>query len=73
MNARLKTLLESAETRLAPAEQSALADLLEAFVANRDSAADFSRAELDHLRQVDAEPFVEADPVALAALFARRG
>ena len=73
MNARLKTLLHSAETRLAPADQAELADLMESFVATHAGASDFSAEELDHLRQIDLEPFVAADPAAVAALFAWHG
>jgi hypothetical protein len=69
MNARLHTLLTDAEARLAPEDQDALADLIEAFVENRDDDPHFTAEELAHIRRLDAEPFVEADPVRVAALF----
>ena len=73
MNARLKPLLAAAESRLAPADQDALADLLEAFLADRDDDPAFTDEERAHLQQIAAEPFVEADPAQIAALFNRIG
>jgi hypothetical protein len=73
MNARLKSLLRTAETRLAPADQAELADLPESFVASHEGDPDFTPEELDRLRRIDTEPFTAADPAAVAALFARRG
>ena len=73
MNARLKPLLAAAETRLAPADQDDLADLLEAFLADRDDDPAFTADERAHLRRSGTEPFVEADPAHIAALFNRIG
>lgn len=73
MNARIRTLIDTAEARLPGPDQDDLADLLEEFVAARSAPADFTPDELARLRRIDAEPFVPADPAAVAALFARRG
>lgn len=72
MNARLKPLLTAAETRLAPADQDALADLLEAFLADRDDDPAFTDDERAHLQRIAAEPFDPAPPEEVAALFGRR-
>lgn len=73
MNARIRSLTAAAESRLPGPDQDDLADLMEEFVASRSGPLDFTPEELAHLRMVDAEPFIPADPDAIAALFARRG
>jgi hypothetical protein len=73
MNLRLQTLLAEAESRLAEADQSRLADLVEAFVATYDAPADFSPEEQADLARLDAEPFEAADPAEVAEAFRRRG
>lgn len=73
MNARLQTLLHDAETRLAAPDQSRLADLVEAFVATHDDPAPFTPEERAHLALIDTEPFIAADPAAVAATFGKRG
>ncbi len=73
MNARLRHLLEDAETRLSEAGQRRLAELVEAYVATHEGEGDFTGDELAHLSEVDREPFAPADPAEVAALFARRG
>ncbi len=76
MPTRLQTLLSEAET-LPESEQDDLADLIESFLADHDGGHDggamFTPEELARLDRIAAEPFVEADPARLAALFARRG
>jgi len=73
MNAHLKASLQSAQQSLPEAGQEALAQMIEAFILNwdRDPKADFSATELAEIRQLDAEPFVEADPAEVSAFFAR--
>lgn len=73
MNVRLRTLLEEAETRLSEAGQRRLAEIVEAFVATHEGEEDFTQTERAHLASIDREPFREADPAEVAALFARRG
>ena len=73
MNARLQSLIHAAETRLGAADQARLEEIVEAFVAVREGAPDFSPDERDHLGAIDAEPFKPADAAEVAALFARRG
>ena len=73
MNIRLKNLLTEAEARLDPEAQERLGDLVEAFVSTWEEDADFSPEELEHLRRLDAEPFVAASDEDMKALFARRG
>lgn len=71
MTPRLQTLLAEAAS-LPEDEQDALADKVEAFLAIRDEAATFTPEEMAHVDRIAAEPFVEADPEELAALFGRR-
>ena len=71
MNQRLHSLLAEAEAQLAPEDQERLAEMLEAFVANNATLPDFTPEELEHLRMIEAEPFVAADPAEVAAYFAR--
>ncbi len=71
MNARLQHLLAEAET-LPEAEQDDLADLVESFLAHHSDEAVFTPEELEHIARIEAEPFVEADPKEIAAIFARR-
>lgn len=73
MSMRLHDLIEVAETRLSAPEQERLAALVESFVSNHADMAAFTKAELTHLREIDAEPFVAADPEALGRLFSRIG
>lgn len=71
MNARLSYLLAEAEARLLEAEQDDLADLVASYL-DSHGAAPFTAEELAHLDRLVAEPFVEADPAEVAAIFARR-
>ena len=73
MNARLSHLLAEAESRLPEPEQELLADIVETFLASREDPEPFTPEELDHIRRLESEPFVEADPEEVAAFFARRG
>ncbi|MGQ0563729.1 MAG: hypothetical protein ACT4OK_01475 [Gemmobacter sp.] len=73
MNARIRSLIDTAEARLPDRDQDDLADLLEEFVASRSAHAEFTTDEWAHLLRVDAEPFIPADPAEVAAVFARRG
>ena len=72
MNARIRSLTAAAEARLPEPDQDDLANLMEEFVAGRSDPVAFTPEEWAHLRVVDAEPFVPADPGDVAALFARR-
>jgi hypothetical protein len=72
MNARLHHLLAEAES-LPEAEQDLLADLVESFMASHAGSDLFTPEELEHIRRLESEPFVEADPDEVAAFFARRG
>jgi hypothetical protein len=72
MNARIRSLIDSAEMQLSAQEQESLADLLQDFLDGRHPDADLTADELAHLRMVDAEPFEPADPAQVAAYFARR-
>ncbi|MFO7769836.1 MAG: hypothetical protein R6V38_00545 [Roseovarius gahaiensis] len=73
MDERLQTLMERAQSRLAAPERDALAEIVDSFIATHEGAQDFTDAERAHLHRLDTEPFVPADPRAVAALFARRG
>jgi predicted O-methyltransferase YrrM len=73
MNARIRSLTAAAEAHLPGPDQDELADLMEEFVTARTAPVEFSPEEWALLRQIDAEPFVAADPAAVAAVFARRG
>jgi len=73
MDDRLTTLLERAETCLDAPARAALAEIVDAFIATHQGAPDFTGSEIAHLRHIESEPFVPADPQAVAALFARRG
>jgi hypothetical protein len=75
MNARLKDSIEAAERSLPSEGQEQLAALIDLFTVNfeRSADADFSADELRHLRAMADEPFVEADPKAIAALFRKHG
>lgn len=72
MNARIRSLVAAAEAKLSAADQDSLADVLQAFIDARSDDAGFSEGELAHLRDVDQEPFVPADPKAVSAYFGRR-
>jgi hypothetical protein len=72
MPTRLQTLLAEAQS-LPEAEQDHLADLIDSFLADQEGADLLAPDELAHLDRVAAEPFGEADPARLEALFARRG
>jgi hypothetical protein len=72
MNVRLQSLLAEAES-LPEDDQDDLVELVETFLAARNEAATFTPEELEHIRRIEAEPFVEADPAEVAAFFARRG
>ena len=72
MNARIRSLIDTAEARLPGPDQDDLADLMEDFVASRSAPIDFTPDEWAHLKRIDAEPFTPADPAVVAALFARR-
>lgn len=75
MNTRLKDSIEAAERSLPSDGQEQLAALIDLFTVNFERApgADFSTEELRHLKDVADEPFVEADPKAIAALFRKHG
>jgi len=73
MDDRLQNLMERAQSRLAPSEREALAEIVDGFIATHEGTPDFTDAERAHLNRVDTEPFVPADPRDVAALFARRG
>lgn len=72
MNARIRSVLDTAEAWLPGPDQDDLADLMEEFVAARAASGEFSAEERALLVEIDAEPFIAADPSAIAALFARR-
>ena len=71
MTPRLQTLLAEAEALPEP-EQDALADLLEDFLSAQAEEATFTPEELAHMDRIAAEPFVEADPREVEALFGPR-
>ena len=73
MDDRLNTLLERADICLDATSRATLAEIVDAFISTHQGTQDFTDAELAHLRDVESEPFVPADPQAVAALFARRG
>lgn len=73
MNARLQDLIVEAEARLGPEAQERLAAVVESFMATWAEPADFTPEEMDHLRTLDREPFVAADPAEVEAFFAQRG
>ena len=72
MNARIRSLTAAAEARLPGPDQDDLADLMEEFVAARSAPVEFTENEWARLRLIDAEPFIPADPAAVAALFSKR-
>ena len=72
MNARIRSLIDTAEARLPGPDQDDLADLMEEFVAARSAPIEFTADEWALLKQIDAEPFIPADTSAVAAVFARR-
>lgn len=72
MNARLQDLIVEAGARLGPEAQERLVEVLESFVATWAEPPDFTPDEMDHLRALDREPFVAADPAEVEAIFARR-
>jgi hypothetical protein len=72
MNARLHSLLTDAESRLAPEEQDVLADMLEAFLTNREKDPALSADEVAHLKRIAGEPF-EAAPAEDVAAYFRHG
>ena len=71
MTPRLQTLLTEAQS-LPDDEQDALADVVEDFLAGHADDATFTPEELAHIDRISAEPFVEADPREVEALFGRR-
>ena len=71
MTTRLATALADAAQRLDSAGQERLAALVEATVADWTDPSPFTTAELDHLREIDAEPFEAADAEAVRAFFVR--
>jgi hypothetical protein len=73
MNARLKDLIVEAEAKLGPEAQERLAEIVEHFVASWTADLDFTPEEMARLREIDAEPFVAADPDEVEAFFRRRG
>lgn len=75
MNTRLKNSIDAAERSLPNDGQEQLAALIDLFTVNfkRTPDADFSAEELEHLKNVADEPFVEADQKAVAAIFAKHG
>ncbi|MEM6932221.1 MAG: hypothetical protein AAF526_01410 [Pseudomonadota bacterium] len=60
-----------AEAALDAGAQSELAEIIRDFVAVRQTPEPFTPDEMTHLRAVDAEPFVAADPAAVQAVFDR--
>jgi hypothetical protein len=73
MKARLKDLIVEAEAKLGPEAQERLAEVVEAFVASWSEEIAFTREEMARLREIDAEPFEEADRSEVEAFFRRRG
>ena len=73
MNARLHDLIVEAEAKLGPEAQERLAEMVESFVVSWTAEADFTPEEMARLREIDAEPFVAADPAEVEAFFRRRG
>lgn len=73
MNTHLKDSIRIAERTLPDEGQEQLAAIIDLFTANfeRSPDADFSADELAHLTAAAGEPFAEADPAAVAALFAK--
>lgn len=71
MNARLPTLLSEARTALSASEQDALADLIEAYIANHAAAPALSEAQLAELKRRHDEPFDPAPDAEVREFFAR--
>lgn len=67
---RLAAALATAVSRLAPAAQDRLAELVEATVADWADPSPFTPEELSHLREIAAEHFEPADPEAVRVIFA---
>ena len=68
----LETQITAAGALQDPVERLRLAHLIAAFLAAQDGAHGFTPEEMAHLRVIDAEPFIPADPAEVAALFGRR-
>ena len=75
MNTRLKESLETAESILPQDGQDKLALVVDMFTANygQNAQDNFSQEELGEIEQMAHEPFIEADPEKVKALFARHG
>ncbi len=73
MNARLKDLIVEAEAKLGSEAQARLAEVVEAFVASWSEEVAFTPEEMARLREIDTEPFEQADPAEVEAFFRRRG
>jgi hypothetical protein len=73
MNARLHDLIVEAEAKRGPEAQERLAEIVESFVASWSTEPEFTPEEMARLREIDAEPFVAADPAEVEAVFRRRG
>ena len=71
-NQPLTTLLQSAEA-LNVADRSRLTELVEGFLATRQTPATFTPEEQAHIQSLDKAPFDPAEAEEVAALFARRG
>ena len=59
-----------AAAALSEEEQDALADLIESFM-TEPSEATFTAEEVEEIKRLGAQPFVETDPAEVEAFFAR--
>ncbi len=75
MNQRLKESLETAESILPQDGQDELAIVVDMFTANygQNAQDNFSQEELAEIEKMVQEPFIEADPEKVKALFAKHG
>lgn len=71
MNTPLQDIIGQAEARLDPDAREELAELISTFVAGRQESAEFTPAEMEHLRVLDVEPFEAADPAEVAEVFSK--
>lgn len=70
MNARLQAVVAEAEAQLSEEDKEGLAEVIADYLA--DSAEPlFTPEELEHVRRIEAEPVVLADPAEVEAFFAR--
>ena len=73
MTVNLRQLVAEAEAVLSEADQEDLAHLIESFLNSAEGAADFTAEELEHIRRLESQPFVAADPAEVEALLGWRG